>query len=193
VGGGAGKAGKGSAHERSPINWGAVAARDALLIQVTMWTDIDAVRRDPKAAGILSGVGLCVKNAYRAIDRMQDRVYLGKCLFVDENSETCEAEIWGRPGENQATCPACGITHDVFERRRYMLERAEDLICTVREASQYIGSYGDLPITETTIRNWINRGQLATRPGATDERHILFGDLLTLITDRAKKKRVSAA
>jgi hypothetical protein len=187
VGGGAGKAGKGSAHERSPINWGAVAVRDALRIQVGLWTDIDAVRRHPQAAGILSGVGKCVKNAYRAIDRMQDRTYLGQCLY-EEDGATCHAEVWAKPGAHQVTCTQCGITHEVHERRQWLLKQASDMICTVREASQYIGSYGEMRVTETTIRNWINRGQLATRPGATDERHVLFGDLLTLIASRAEKK-----
>jgi chaperonin GroEL (HSP60 family) len=72
--------GKGSAHERSPINWGVVATRDALLVELALWgDDINVIRKHVQAAEIASGIGKAVKNAYQAIDRMADRKYLGKC------------------------------------------------------------------------------------------------------------------
>src|SRR4051794_37362738 len=43
-----GKAGKGTAHLKEPINWGAAAARDALMVEVALWGgDIDAIRKHP--------------------------------------------------------------------------------------------------------------------------------------------------
>jgi hypothetical protein len=188
VGGGGGKAGKGSAHERSPINWGAVAVRDALRIQIESWTDIDAIRRDPAAASILSGVGLAVKNAYRAIDRMQDRQYLGQCLF-EEDGLTCHAEIWAKPGAHQVTCTQCEITHDVYERRKFMLKKADGMLCTVREASQYIGSYGDLVITESTIRSYISKGRIGYHGKVAGSSVIRLGDLLEVIGAQAARPK----
>jgi hypothetical protein len=78
--GSGGKAGKGSVHERSPINFGALAVRDALLVELALWgDDINVIRRHVQAAEIASGIGKAVKNAYQAIDRARDRQYLGKC------------------------------------------------------------------------------------------------------------------
>jgi Fe2+ or Zn2+ uptake regulation protein len=187
VGGGAGKAGKGSAHERSPINWGAVDVRDALRIQVLLLADmpIDAVRRHPQAAGILSGVGKCVKNAYRAIDRMQDRQYLGQCMF-EEDGATCHAELWARPGAHQVVCTQCEITHDVQDRRGWLLKQAQDLIVTPREASRYIGEIGHIKVTEASIRGYIHRKRLAYRP-PVDAKMIRLGDLLALVMDESDK------
>src|SRR5690242_17024973 len=64
-----GKAGKGTAREKSPINFGALAVRDELLVEMALWgtTEIDEIRKHPKAAEIVSGMGKAVKNAYRCI------------------------------------------------------------------------------------------------------------------------------
>jgi hypothetical protein len=65
-----GKAGKGTAHLKEPVNWGAAAARDALLVEWALWHDsIEEIRRHPKAAEIVAGIGRVVKNGYQAIDR----------------------------------------------------------------------------------------------------------------------------
>jgi hypothetical protein len=82
-----GKAGKGTAHLKEPVNWGAAAARDALLVEWALWHDsIEEIRRHPKAAEIVAGIGRVVKNGYQAIDRAGDRKYLGTCGATIEAS-----------------------------------------------------------------------------------------------------------
>lgn len=181
-----GKAGKGSAHERSPINWGIVAVRDSLLVELALWgDDINAIRRHPQAAEIVSGIGRAIKDAYRAIDRMSERQYLGTCMY-EENGLTCHAEIWARPGAHQVTCSQCGITHEVGERRVWLLRQAEDMLVTVREASRYVGEVGGIRVTEASIRGYLHRRKrLAYRPGTN---LIRLGDLLAVVLDDSERK-----
>jgi hypothetical protein len=179
-----GKAGKGSAHERSPINFGAMAARDALLVEYALWGgDINAIRRHPQAAEIASGIGKVVKDAYRAIDRAADRQYLGQCLH-EEDGAVCHAELWARPGAHQLTCSQCETVHDVLERRAWLLQEAADMLCSVREASRYVGEVGKIKVTEASIRGYIHRGRIAYHSG----KMIRLGDLLAVVLDESERK-----
>jgi hypothetical protein len=180
-----GKAGKGSAHERSPLNWNAVAVRDALIHQAGIWgDDIAEIRRSPWAGRAVSGIGRAVKDAYRAIDRMQERQYLGICYY-EEDGLTCHAEIWARPGAHQVTCTQCGITHEVTERRVWLLEQARDMLFTVKEASVLVGEVAGIAVTEASIRGYVHRKRLAYRPGGT---RIRLGDLLTVVVDDSERR-----
>ena len=180
----AGKAGKGTARERSPINFGAMAVRDALLVELALWgDDINEIRRHPQAAEIVSGIGKVVKDGYRAIDRLQERQYLGKCLY-SEDGATCHAELWARPGAHQITCTQCDYTHDVPARRADLLERAADMLMTVREASRYVGEVGKIRVTEASIRGYLHRGRIGYRAGTM----IRLGDLLAVVVDEGERK-----
>jgi hypothetical protein len=183
--GGNGKAGKGSAHERNPVNWDVAAVRDSLLVELALWgDDILAIRRHPQAADIVSGIGRAVKDAFRAIDRMQERQYLGQCLF-EEGGLTCHAEIWARPGAHQVTCTQCGITHEVGERRAWLLQQARDMLFTVKDASLMIGEVGRIQVTEASIRGYLHRKRIAYRPGGN---LIRLGDLLAVVLDESERK-----
>lgn len=175
-----GKAGKGSAHEKTPINFGAMAVRDTLLIRAATCTDINAVRRDPDAATIVTGIGKAVKAAYRTIDRLQERHYLGQCMY-EEDGATCHAEVWAKQGAHQVTCTQCGITHEVHERRAWLLLQAEDLICTPREAARYVGEVGGIEVGHQRIRNYIDRKRIPVRPSPDGVKRFRLGDLLELL------------
>ena len=188
-----GKAGKGSAHEKSPINWGVVAVRDSLLVELALWgDDITAIRRHPKAAEIVTGIGHVVRAAYRAIDRMQEREYLGQCMY-EEGGLTCHAEVWARPGAHQATCTQCEVTHDVAERREWLLDKAEDLIVTPREASRYVGEVGGMEIRQQQIRNYLDRKRIAVRPSPDGVKRFRLGDLLQLLRDDTARRKAQAS
>jgi hypothetical protein len=181
---GGGKAGKGTAHLKSPVNWGVAAVRDALLVELALWgTDVLAIRKRPDAGRAASGIGRAIKDAFRAIDRMQDRQYLGQCLF-EEGGLICHAEIWAKPGAHQVTCSQCEVTHEVGERRAWLLQRAEDMLFTVKEASRYVGEIGHIRVTEASIRGYLHRGRLAYRAGTM----IRLGDLLAVVVDESERK-----
>jgi hypothetical protein len=200
-----GKAGKGSVHERSPINMGAVEAADALHKILTPWATaitgipvattvhashlllhhINEIRRHPSADKILYDIARATKAAYLHIDRTQERQYLGQCLYAEDDL-TCHAEIWARPGAHQVTCSQCGITHEVHERRAWLLTKAEDMIVTVKEASSYLGEVGGITVSQASIRGYLHRGRIAYRPGIV--KGIRLGDLLTVVLDDSKRK-----
>lgn len=180
-----GKAGKGSAHEKSPVNFGVMATRDALLVELALWgDDVTALRRNPDAGKAVARIGTAIKQAYRAIDRMQDRHYLGQCMF-EEDGLTCHAEVWARPGAHQVTCGQCEVTHEVAERRAWLLEHARDMLFTVREASEMMGTVGGITVTQAMIRGYIHRKRIAYRPGGT---RIRLGDLLTVVLDDSERR-----
>jgi hypothetical protein len=183
--GGSGKSGKGSAHEKSPVNFGVMAVRDALLVELALWgQDITAIRRHPQAGEIASGIGKAVKNAYRAIDRAQDRQYLGKCMNK-LGGLYCSEELWVRPGAKEIRCRSCQYEHNVANRRLDMMEMASDMLVTVKEAASYLGEVGQIRVTEASIRGYVHRRRIAYRPGTTT---IRLGDLLTVVMDDSEKR-----
>jgi hypothetical protein len=184
---GSGVGGKGGlARERSPINWGAVAVRDALLVEVVLWgDDINAVRRHPDAGKIVARFGRVVKDAYRVIDRMQERQYLGTCLY-EEDGATCHAELWARIDAAHVKCSQCEQVHPVAERRAWLLAKAEPIVVTVREAARYLADMGSIEVSEKTIRTWVTRRQVLLRPGLSDQRQFELGELLKVLA----RKRV---
>lgn len=176
----------GLARERSPINFGALAARDALLVEVALWSDVTEVRRHPQAGEIVAQFGRAVKDAYRVIDRAQDRQYLGTCLY-EEDGATCHAELWAREGAHEVRCGQCEQVWSIADRRKKMMEKAEDVITTVKRASEYIGELGGFAVSQKTIRTWMDRGKLPVYEGETDERHLRMGDLMEILREKASR------
>jgi len=208
--------GGGLARERSPISWGAVEAADNLGNVLTTWArDVAAwvpskriwldsrpacrvasavllgripeIRRHPAVAELVDEITDAVEQARRAIDRPQERQYLGQCMVKLPDPDQpvvvyCYAELWARVDATETTCRTCGITHDVTERRAWLLLQAADMLTTVKEASRYIGDVGGIPVTEASIRGLIHRKKLGYRVGTTTFR---LGDLLDVLTDRA--------
>ena len=175
----------GLAHTRSPVNWGAVAVRDALLVELALWgDDINEIRRHPKAAEIVAGIGMVVKNAYQAIDRMRERQYLGVCMY-EEDGAICHAEVWAGPGAREVTCTQCEVTHPVAERRAWLMKKAKDVLATVKEASSYMGEVGHIHVTEASIRGYIHRKRISYRPNSN---LIRIGDLLAVVMDESEKR-----
>lgn len=186
--GGSGKAGKGSAHERSPINFGALAVRDSLLVELALWgDDINVIRRHVQAAEIASGIGKVVKAAYHAIDRMADRKYLGKCNHKI-GGLNCQEELWVRPSAKEIRCKSCGYEHNVANRRLDMIEMARDMIVTVKDASTYMGDVAGVRVTEDRIRGYLRRRRIAYRP-LGDKQGILLGDLWDVVLDDGERRK----
>jgi hypothetical protein len=180
-------------HTRSPVNWGAVSVRDSLLVELALWgDDIDVIRRHPKAAEIAIGIGGAVKNAYRAIDRMQDRKYLGKCMNQIGGLK-CQEELWVAPHAKEVRCKSCQYEHNVANRRLDMLDMAEDLICTPREASQYIGEVGGITVGHQRIRNYLDRKRVPERPSPDGVKRLRLGDLLEVLRGDVARRDAQAS
>jgi hypothetical protein len=205
-----GKAGKGSAHLKAPVNLGALQAKayitDTLIPWATAlggpaWTqygmgtthaaryllaDIDTIRAHQQVALLLEQLTTATRQARHTIDRPAERRYLGQCAVplaeFTEEERPCDGELYAHPDATDVRCPACAITHNVTDRRTWLLQQAADRLVTVREASQYLGSIGDVQVSQAAIRGYIHRGRLTTTiHGPTRFR---LGDLLELVTTK---------
>lgn len=160
----------------------AIAASKRLLLHV------NEIRRHPKVPQLVEEISDVIRKGRRAIDRPMERVYVGPCMVVNDNDVTCLADIFARPNAPHAVCKACGITHDVAERRIWLLEQARDRLFTVKEAAQMVGDVGRIRVTEDRIRGYLRRGRLAYHPIGDKARGIRLGDLLTIVIDDSEKR-----
>jgi hypothetical protein len=149
---------------------------------------IDSIRKHPAADALHDEVTDAVRQARRDVDRPADRQYLGVCRHEFEGVP-CPEELWAQPWAEIVRCKTCGHDHDVSERRAWLLEQAEDMIVTVKEASRYMGQVGGITVTESSIRGYIHRGKLSYRPGTIHG--IRLGDLLTVILNEGEKREAS--
>lgn len=148
---------------------------------------IDPIRRHPAVSELHDEIIDAIRTARRAIDRPQDRVYLGQCMVVSEDEVTCLADVYARPNANTTTCKTCGVTHEVAERRAWLLQQAADRLFTVKEAAQMMGDVGHVRVTESRIRGYIHRQRLAYHPIGTGK-GIRLGDLLAVVIDEGERK-----
>lgn len=162
----------------------AVTSSRALLVM------IPTIRRHPAVVELVDEITDAIGQARRAVDRPADRVYLGQCMVPtpdeDGREVTCLAELYARPNASEVTCKVCGAEHEVGEHRAWLLQRAADMIVTVREASLYLGEVGGIKVSQASIRGYLHRGKLAYRPGVTNG--IRLGDLLEVVLDEGERK-----
>jgi hypothetical protein len=206
----------GLARERTPINVGAMQAADNLGNVLTTWArdlghgingwwtpgntckvaavmllrDIPAIRRHAAVVELVDEISDAIHQARRAVDRPADRVYLGQCLMETPDDEgrpvTCLNELYARPQAREVQCKVCSAEHPVAERRAWLLQRAQDVILSVKDASLMIGEIGGIKVSQASIRGYLHRGKLAYRPGVTNG--IRLGDLLTVVLDESERK-----
>jgi hypothetical protein len=165
--------------------------RDSDLAAWDLLGHIDAIRRHPAVVELVDEISDAIHQARRVVDRPADRVYLGQCMVPTPDEEgrpiTCLEDIYARPEVRETRCKVCGVTHEVAERRKALLDQAEDRLFTVQEAATLVGSYGELRITESTIRNYVSSGQISYHGKFKGKSVIRMGDLLAVIRHHAAK------
>lgn len=154
---------------------------------------IPEIRRHPVVTDLVDEITDAIKQARQIIDRPADKQYLGQCLVPTPDEEgrdvTCLEDVYASPTASHARCKVCGMTHDVSERRKALLDKAEDRLFTVVEAAQIIGSYGELRITESTIRNYISGGKIVYHGKVKGASVIRMGDLMDVIRKHAAQPK----
>jgi hypothetical protein len=179
-----GPAGTGTAHERSPVDWTAAQARDALETELAICgSDIRELRRAPWAGRMLHTLGAAINQAYRAIDRTPDRAYLGTC-GASTGELVCTAELWAHPGTQTVACAQCRTRHDVTERQATLLAAAANHLATATDIANALTTL-DHPITAARIRKWKQRGRLTERPEGS--KLYRLGDVIDLLTDHDRR------
>lgn len=213
--GDASKSGTGWARERLPLDDGAIDPRWVLSNVLTTWardvtddtwrpagevdqaaaaarlllTHVPGIRKHPAVVELVDEITDAIHLARRTVDRPRDRKFFGKCYAKQpgDNGQqiTCLEEIWAHPHAQEVTCKVCGTEWKIDERREWLLDQAADLICTVREASSYLGEVGGIRVTQASIKGYVHRKRLSYRSGTT---MIRLGDLLEILVDETGKR-----
>lgn len=135
----------------------------------------------------------------RMVDRPIDAVYRGVCGSLTETERgdvRCTRELYADPGSPFVRCPDCGCTYDTEERRKVLLDEAEDREVTVRVLARLVTTLGDVDVSEARIENrinvWVSRGRLRSNGRrVVDGRPrpvYRVGDVLDLLRDDAQAK-----
>jgi hypothetical protein len=151
-------------------------------------SNVPLIRKHPAVVELVDEITDAIRQARRVVDRPADKVYLGQCLMVtpdeDGRDVTCLEEVWARAGASETTCKVCGVTHEVGERRAWLLQKCEDYLFTVKDASQMMGDVGHITVTQASIRGYIHRGKIGYRSGNL----IRLGDLMAVVLDEGERK-----
>lgn len=130
------------------------------------------------------------------VDIPAPRWYAGRCLFVAEDGTVCDAELYATTERGTIACPTCGITHDVTERRDYLLEQAADRHVTATTAASALIAWTDYDGTEARLVDRIRRWRTDEALEVQDvtslsgrDRHLYrLGDIQTLLLEHARYK-----
>lgn len=115
------------------------------------------------------------------IDRPAERVYLGPCRTVDdETGETCWADVLATPGAAVGRCRQCNAVHEVAEAKGWLLKCLENHLAGTVELTGIFQRLG-VKIGYSTIARYVSRRQLLPH-GQDGHGRDLFriGDVLDL-------------
>lgn len=135
-----------------------------------------AIPLDPAGPDILTGLQRWHARTLRAIDRPEDRIYIGLC-------DQCATPLRAIEGRAEYACPTCRRNHDVQAKLDSIAQRLRDQLATVAEL-QVIAHRCGHKVTEHAIRGLIRRGRLQ-RVGKGDPARYRAQDLLAVLDERA--------
>ena len=145
----------------------ASAATHTSICCVFLDSYLTAIAGQPWAPELYGDITRLEAALVKVVDRPADRWYAGKCSVPDEHDVTCEQELYAEAGAATIRCPRCHITHDVAERRDYLLAQAKDVLVTATEAAGALLAWTDYDGSEAKlvdqIYRWRERGRLESR------------------------------
>lgn len=145
------------------------------------------IRNQPAGNEAHDELTTAIRNARRAVDRPQDRVYAGPCSTEDEDDAAharylraifgiadvplptrCDGHLYAREGSTIATCDTCTRDMPLNDARDPLLARIDNMHLTATEIVTALGGLGQ-KINANTLRVWVHRG-LLTNHAPTGER-----------------------
>lgn len=151
---------------------------------------LERIRHHAAAEEALFGIWRATKAAQRALDGPPERWFAGPC-------DDCGHDLYATPGRETVQCLHCDppLVYDVADRRRWLLEAAEEYLGTATEVSRAITALGDEPVTYRRILNWRDSGMLMVRGHTPDaDQHSLYrlGDVQDLVIKAAQRQAEKA-
>lgn len=148
-------------------------------------TQVQWIRNQPAGNEAHDELTTAIRNARRAVDRPQDRVYAGPCgagtvtlhLTIGLDGEggsseitnfECDGHLYAREGSTIATCDMCARDMPLDDARDPLLARIDNMHLTGPEIVTALGGLGQ-KINANTLRVWAHRG-LLTNHAPTGER-----------------------
>lgn len=139
----------------------------------------------------------------RAVNRPAERWYAGKCSAPRPDNTLCTAELYATQDRGHVTCRTCDTTHDVDQRRDFLLDEAKHILVTATEAAGALLAWTDYNGNEANliklIAKWSATNRLQVRGhvviAGRDRRLYRLGDVQQLLVRHAQseqaRKRVS--
>ncbi|GAB3776722.1 hypothetical protein FB382_004376 [Nocardioides ginsengisegetis] len=213
VGGSSG--GKKPSERPSPVQWGASEARGdlrALLVSWALFCEAEGVRNSSPYPGLpdddlpaLSGwllwrvdgltlneigsdaveeITSAVAHCRRVIDVAPDKWYAGPCNQETEGVE-CGADLYALSAKGNVSCGVCSASYDVAERRKWLLEAAEDRLADAATLARSVSWLGALPLNAARIRKWAERGRIVAKGHHGQKPLYRIGDAIDLLAKEA--------
>lgn len=128
------------------------------------------IRLQPEAGEIFALIGRIVGDLHHLFDNPPPKLFLGECKAEFEDGECTESLYLDadKITSDTVACPRCGITHDVAERRKVLMDGVDDYLGTVKEISRLLRNIAGADVSERRIREMAGHG-LLTRMGTRRE------------------------
>lgn len=158
------------------------------LASQTQW-----IRNQPAGNEAHDELTTAIRNARRAVDRPQDRVYAGPCITDQDMSvylrvfaateiqARCDGHLYAREGSTIATCDTCARDMPLNDARDPLLARIDNMHLTATEIVTALGGLGQ-KINANTLRTWAHRGLLTNHAPTGERPRYRVADVRSLAT-----------
>lgn len=132
---------------------------------------VKEIRLQETAGETFALIGRMVGDLHRLFDNPPPALFLGECKMIDADGEECHESIYleaDKVTNAEVACPKCGITHDVAERRKVLMQGVNDYLGTAKEISRLLRQLAGSDVSERRIREMAGHG-LLTKMGTRRE------------------------
>lgn len=146
-----------------------------------MWR-VDGLMLSELGAEAVDEITRLSERGTRLVDRPADKWYAGPC----NATEDCATELYAKTKAGNISCPGCGSTYDIAQRRSFLLESAEDVLADATVLAGAVSWLGGTPVTAARIWKWKERGRII--PHGHDGKRPLYrvGDVLDVLAATEK-------
>lgn len=151
----------------------ATLRRDAGPSEIARWLVhwVNEIRLQQAAGETFALISRMVGDLHRLFDNPPPALFLGECKMIGEDGDECHESLYldaDKVTPAEVACPKCGISHDVAERRKTLMQGVDDYLGTAKEISRLLRQLAGSDVSERRIREYAGHG-LLTRMGSRRE------------------------